>query len=198
MGFKQRLHSRAFKRFLTSALAILAIVAGVGIHRATTEINELPSASDLEDVGVMTFRPYDIKSFAVTRNEHPRPNRTREIKTYEYHVYYRSLEEKPRRFSYHEAAGNTEALAQRLYEEGNKTWRVLTYDEAKIWYRCDPAMTAEDYIAERTYKNKLIIGVCSAYLMFFVVMLFVLHGHKLKPKPSGVDPLGEYEKQRHR
>lgn len=154
----------SFGGFLTYAGAILLVAALMAGISGWNQRRVLPAAADLEDMGVHTFRPYQVLPYSVKNTGNTRNRRTNPTRTV-YMVTYNADDGSGYRFRY---KVSSQSEGQELIAENKVVERKVLYNkkEEKQLY-IEAGQSIDEYVAEQKKQSNGKLLLCIAYVIFY-------------------------------
>ena len=171
---------RRLKTIIPVAGILLLILSAASLYVAVQALLEIRPAEDYEDIGVLTFQPYDVLPVQVKNTgASSRDRRMNPTKTV-YMVYYRATDGSGYKWS-DEAL--TRDLGKDIVEAGETVERrVLSIPSDGTYITVEPEQTAGSYTAGLRQKYITALALSGAYLLLYVVVWCIVI---FKKKASG-------------
>lgn len=166
-----------FGKFIAYASAVLLVFAMVIGISGWNQRRVLPAAADLEDMGVHTFRPYQVLPYTVKNTGSARNRRTNPTRTV-YMVTYNADDGSGYRFRY---KVSSQSEGQELIEANNVVEKKVLHNkkkETQLYIEADQSIN--EYLAEQKNQSNQKLLICIAYVIFYVVCLGVVWAKKKK------------------
>lgn len=167
---------RRLKTIIPVAGILLLILSAASLYVAVQALLEIRPAEDYEDIGVLTFQPYDVLPVQVQNTgASSRDRRMNPTKTV-YMVYYRATDGSGYEWS---DRAITRELGQETVKEGVPvTRRVLSIPGDRTYITVEPEQTAESYTAGLRQKYVLALALSAAYILVYLVIWGVILSKK--------------------
>ena len=143
----------------------LLILSAVSLYVAMQALSDIRPAEDYEDIGVLTFQPYDVLPVQVQNTgASSRDRRMNPTKTV-YMVYYRATDGSGYKWS-NEAFSKDHG--QRVVEAGETVERrVLRIPADGTYITVEPEQSAGSYTAGLRQKYTTILALAGAYVLLY-------------------------------
>ena len=163
---------RRLKTIIPVAGIWLLILSAVSLYVAMQALSDIRPAEDYEDIGVLTFQPYDILPVQVQNTgASSRDRRMNPTKTV-YMVYYRTTDGSGYKWS-DEAL--TRDLGKDIVEAGETVQRrVLRIPADGTYITVEPEQTAGSYTEGLRQKYTTVLVLAGAYVILYVAAWFIL------------------------
>ena len=156
---------RKLKTIIPVAGILLLILSAASLYVAVQALLEIRPAEDYEDIGVLTFQPYDVLPVQVQNTgASSRDRRMNPTKTV-YMVYYRATDGSGYKWS-DEAL--TRDLGEDIVEAGETVERrVLSIPSDGTYITVEPEQSAESYTAGLRQKYTTILVLAGAHVLLY-------------------------------
>ena len=163
---------RKLKTIIPVAGILLLILSAASLYVAMQVLSDVRPAEDYEDIGVLTFQPYDVLPVQVQNTgASSRDRRMNPTKTV-YMVYYRATDGSGYKWS-DEAL--TRDLGEDIVEAGETVERrVLSIPSDGTYITVEPEQTAGSYTEGLRGKYTRIIGLSTLYILFYLIALILV------------------------
>ena len=163
---------RKLKTIIPVAGILLLILSAASLYVAMQALSDIRPAEDYEDIGVLTFQPYDVLPIQVQNTgASSRDRRMNPTKTV-YMVYYRATDGSGYKWS-DEAL--TRDLGKDIVEAGETVQRrVLRIPADGTYITVEPEQTAGSYTEGLRGKYTRIVGLSTLYILFYLIVLILV------------------------
>ena len=163
---------RKLKTIIPVAGILLLILSAASLYVAMQALLVIRPAEDYEDIGVLTFQPYDVLPVQVKNTRaSSRDRRMNPTKTV-YMVYYRATDGSGYKWS-NEAL--TRDLGKDIVEAGETVQRrVLRIPADGTYITVEPEQTAGSYTEGLRQKYTTVLVLAGAYVILYVAAWFIL------------------------
>ena len=167
---------RKLKTIIPVAGILLLILSAASLYVAMQALSDIRPAENYEDIGVLTFQPYDVLPVQVQNTgASSRDRRMNPTKTV-YMVYYRATDGSGYQWT---DRAITRELGQETVREGVPvTRRVLSIPSDRTYITVEPDQTAESYTAGLRQKYVLALALSAAYILVYLVIWGVILSKK--------------------
>ena len=163
---------RKLKTIIPVVGILLLILSAASLYVAMQALSDIRPAEDYEDIGVLTFQPYDVlpvqvqNTGASSRDRRMNPTKTVCM------VYYRATDGSGYKWS-DEAL--TRDLGKDIVEAGETVERrVLSIPSDGTYITVEPEQTAGSYTEGLQGKYTRIIGLSTLYTLFYLIALILV------------------------
>ena len=158
---------RRLKTIIPVAGILLLILSAASLYVAVQALLEIRPAEDYEDIGVLTFQPYDVLPVQVQNTgASSRDRRMNPTKTV-YMVYYRDTSGSGYQWS---QQALTRERGQEIVDAGAAVERrVLAIPADRSYITVEPGQTAESYTAGLRQKYITALVLAGAYILLYAV-----------------------------
>ena len=153
------------KTIIPVAGILLLILSAASLYVAMQGLSDICPAEDYEDMGVLTFQPYDVlpvqvqNTGASSRDRRMNPTKTA------YMVYYRDTSGSGYQWS---EQALTRELGQNVVDAGAAVERrVLAIPADRSYITVEPGQTAESYTAGLRQKYITVLVLAGAYVLLY-------------------------------
>ena len=167
---------RKLKTIIPVAGILLLILSAASLYVAMQALSDIRPAEDYEDIGVLTFQPYDVLPVQVQNTgASSRDRRMNPTKTV-YMVYYRATDGSGYKWS---DKALTRDLGKDIVKAGETVRRrVLRIPADGTYITVEPDQTAESYTAGLRQKYVLALALSAAYILVYLVIWGVILSKK--------------------
>ena len=167
---------RKLKTIIPVAGILLLILSAASLYVAMQALLVIRPAEDYEDIGVLTFQPYDVLPVQVQNTgASSRDRRMNPTKTV-YMVYYRATDGSGYKWS---SEAFSKDHGQRVVEAGETVERrVLRIPADGTYITVEPDQTAESYTAGLRQKYVFGLVLSAAYILVYLVIWGVILSKK--------------------
>ena len=175
---------RRLKTIIPVAGILLLILSAASLYVAVQALLEVRPAEDYEDIGVLTFQPYDVLPIQVQNTgASSRDRRMNPTKTV-YMVYYRATDGSGYKWS---SEAFSKDHGQRVVEAGETVERrVLRIPADGTYITVEPDQTAGSYTEGLRQKYITVLVLAGAYVLLYVLGWCVLIFTKKSKRGSQV------------
>ena len=154
----------------------LLILSAASLYVAMQALSDIRPAEDYEDIGVLTFQPYDVLPVQVKNTgASSRDRRMNPTKTV-YMVYYRTTDGSGYKWS---SEAFSKDHGQRVVEAGETVQRrVLRIPADGTYITVEPDQTAESYTAGLRQKYVFALALSAVYILVYLVIWGVILSKK--------------------
>ena len=156
---------RKLKTIIPVAGILLLILSAASLYVAMQALSDIRPAEDYEDIGVLTFQPYDVLPIQVQNTgASSRDRRMNPTKTV-YMVYYRATDGSGYKWS---DKALTRDLGKDIVEVGETVQRrVLRIPADGTYITVEPDQTAGSYTEGLRQKYTTILVLAGAYVLLY-------------------------------
>ena len=175
---------RRLKTIIPVAGIWLLILSAVSLYVAMQALSDIRPAEDYEDIGVLTFQPYDILPVQVQNTgASSRDRRMNPTKTV-YTVHYRATDGSGYKWS-NEAFSKDHG--QRVVEAGETVERrVLRIPADGTYITVEPEQSAGSYTAGLRQKYTTIFALAGAYVLLYGLLWCLIYRRNRKKEARAV------------
>ena len=162
----------------------LLILSAVSLYVAMQALSDIRPAEDYEDIGVLTFQPYDILPVQVQNTgASSRDRRMNPTKTV-YMVYYRATDGSGYKWS---SEAFSKDHGQRVVEAGETVERrVLRIPADGTYITVEPEQSAGSYTAGLRQKYTTIFALAGAYVLLYGLLWCLIYRRNRKKEARAV------------
>ena len=175
---------RKLKTIIPVAGILLLILSAASLYVAMQALSDIRPAEDYEDIGVLTFQPYDVLPVQVQNTgASSRDRRMNPTKTV-YMVYYRATDGSGYKWS-NEAL--TRDLGKDIVEAGDTVERrVLSIPSDGTYITVEPEQTAGSYTEGLRKKYTAVLVLAGAYVLLYGLLWCLIYRRNRKKEARAV------------
>ena len=175
---------RKLKTIIPVAGILLLILSAASLYVAMQALSDIRPAEDYEDIGVLTFQPYDVLPVQVQNTgASSRDRRMNPTKTV-YMIYYRATDGSGYKWS-NEAFSKDHG--QRVVEAGETVERrVLRIPADGTYITVEPEQSAGSYTAGLRQKYTTIFALAGAYVLLYGLLWCLIYRRNRKKEARAV------------